>query len=279
MNELGHQPKPAWFRRNWVLVAAVLLTLGWAMVAYFMLSSSAPCRVDEKVVGFLECRSSNEVGDLLAGLFSPVAFVWLVAAVVMQSSELRAQREELCLTRREYELTRLEVEAQRKALESQVVEARRNVELIGEQTALFVKQQSAADMRLVDQTIDGFVEIIGDLFSRIAGNTILHTRLNNGGTGSVKLPERTTETYSHYIKKSVASFDTQVTKFIGYQGKQSVTKAFTTDLGDILDAMQEITKLREGASHPKRFQIDVLDFERMGRAFEKFKAIEKIPET
>jgi hypothetical protein len=45
----------------------------------------------------------NEVGDYLAGAFSPLAFLWLVVGYFMQSKELNFTREELKLTRLAYE--------------------------------------------------------------------------------------------------------------------------------------------------------------------------------
>ena len=41
----------------------------------------------------------NELGDFLAGFFTPLAFGWLVYGYLLQSRELRLQREELALTR------------------------------------------------------------------------------------------------------------------------------------------------------------------------------------
>ena len=41
----------------------------------------------------------NELGDFLAGLCTPLAFGWLVYGYLLQSKELRLQREELALTR------------------------------------------------------------------------------------------------------------------------------------------------------------------------------------
>ena len=41
----------------------------------------------------------NEFGDFLAGFFTPFAFGWLVYGYLLQSKELRLQREELELTR------------------------------------------------------------------------------------------------------------------------------------------------------------------------------------
>nr|WP_272211160.1 hypothetical protein [Marinicella sp. W31]MDC2877045.1 hypothetical protein [Marinicella sp. W31] len=74
-------------------------------------------------------------GDFLAGAFAPLAFVWLIAAVFIQSNELREQRAELKLTRREFELNR-------NVMESQAEEARRQAEYVGQQTA-YLKEQNA----------------------------------------------------------------------------------------------------------------------------------------
>lgn len=49
----------------------------------------------------LSTGSLNEVGDFLAGVFTPLAFSWLVYGYFQQSSELRLQREELALTRKQ----------------------------------------------------------------------------------------------------------------------------------------------------------------------------------
>ena len=43
----------------------------------------------------------NELGDFLAGFFTPLAFGWLVYGYLLQSRELRLQREELTLTRKQ----------------------------------------------------------------------------------------------------------------------------------------------------------------------------------
>lgn len=53
-----------------------------------------------------ESLELNEWGDFAAGAFSPIAFVWFIAAVIMQSFELRAQRQELAMTRQEFEQNR-----------------------------------------------------------------------------------------------------------------------------------------------------------------------------
>ena len=47
----------------------------------------------------LRAGNLNELGDFLAGFFTPLAFGWLVYGYLLQSKELRLQREELALTR------------------------------------------------------------------------------------------------------------------------------------------------------------------------------------
>ena len=49
---------------------------------------------------------ANELGDFLAGVFTPLAFLWLVIGYFMQSTELGLQRQELKHQREELALTR-----------------------------------------------------------------------------------------------------------------------------------------------------------------------------
>ncbi|YBV97394.1 hypothetical protein M1D80_11060 [Phyllobacteriaceae bacterium JZ32] len=82
----------------------------------------------------MEALDLNEQGDFLAGLFAPVAFLWLAAAVFIQAQELSAQRDEL-------KQTRLEVRQNREVAMAQADEARKTSEYIGKQTELLVEQQ------------------------------------------------------------------------------------------------------------------------------------------
>lgn len=50
---------------------------------------------EQKIEQFNSCRSLNEFGDYLAGSFAPLAFLWLMIAVFIQSRELREQRDAL----------------------------------------------------------------------------------------------------------------------------------------------------------------------------------------
>jgi hypothetical protein len=62
---------------------------------------------------------SNEIGDTLAGIFAPLAFIWIVVTVFLQSQELAEQRRELILTRDELRLSREALEKQVAASQAQ----------------------------------------------------------------------------------------------------------------------------------------------------------------
>lgn len=111
---------------NYVLIIsavwlAVALYLGW--------NAQAP----DGCSGTFSCLAANEWGDYLAGVFAPLAFFWLVAAVFVQSKELAEQREELRLTREEFKHNRA-------VMSAQADEARRQAEFIGLQTEILSRQ-------------------------------------------------------------------------------------------------------------------------------------------
>jgi hypothetical protein len=89
---------------------------------------------------FVGCLTPNEVGDLFAGAFAPIAFLWLVVAVIVQSQELASQRKELALTRREFELNRDVAQAQ--------------AHQIAEQTLLLRREREQAEQTAVDHEIN-----------------------------------------------------------------------------------------------------------------------------
>ena len=105
------------------MLIAVFLSIVYFGVLIFLLTRISACPPAYNATDFeitlapdwfyqkLHCRSFNELGDFLAGAFAPVAFLWLVAAVFIQSRELAAQRQELEFTRAEAQLMRVEVNA------------------------------------------------------------------------------------------------------------------------------------------------------------------------
>lgn len=72
------------------------ISLVWIAFAVFIACKSG--FVDFRCLGAngpKSCLSPNEWGDVLAGVFSPLAFGWFVFTALMQTRELQLQREEL----------------------------------------------------------------------------------------------------------------------------------------------------------------------------------------
>lgn len=129
-----------------ILTALFLGVFGWLLVSTAM---RAECPPGPWLLDRLGCLSPNELGDTFAGAFAPVAFVWLVAAVMLQRNELKAQRQELRETR--------------EVAEAQVVEARNNVAFMGEQTKLLRLREEVERNAQKDDELRAYIEALNDL--------------------------------------------------------------------------------------------------------------------
>lgn len=120
----------------------------------------------------------NEVGDFFAGLAGPLAFIWLVVAVIVQSRELAAQREELKLNRQELKLNRKEYQLNRKVLAEQGVEQKKQTEMLETQSEVTNK---AAMIEELNVRIKAFVINFADEFKKIK-------YMQNGTNNQMLLP-------------------------------------------------------------------------------------------
>ncbi|WP_421866347.1 hypothetical protein [Parvibaculum sp.] len=240
---------------NWMLVILGVFTFACAVGAvwYFIAAQ-------------IYLLKANEMGDFIAGVFAPLAFLWLIAAVFLQKSELIAQRKEL-------------KEARAVALQH-VEEARRNAAFIGEQTKILSDQRIQAVQDFADRQIDQCIMQIDSLFSRIANSTLVRYSLN--GTQTKVFPIRKNEGNSpaQYIMLSIANFDTAMKKHFPEERLSAlknqnaeVKKSFTAKLAAIASAIEEINKLANTASAPKRLQVASLEFDRFLGAYEVYKHV------
>ncbi|NSZ64631.1 hypothetical protein G6L16_021345 [Agrobacterium tumefaciens] len=78
--------KSVWNRINWLIVAFVV-TIAYITFIVWKVEFW-------KIWDFLSEPKLNEIGDFLAGVFSPLAFIWLVAAVLTQRQELTETRDQ-----------------------------------------------------------------------------------------------------------------------------------------------------------------------------------------
>ncbi|MBB3318840.1 MULTISPECIES: hypothetical protein [unclassified Rhizobium] len=102
--------------------------------------------------------SAADWGTFLSGVFAPIAFIWLVAAVWIQSQELAEQREEL-------RLTRLEFEENREVMRQQAEEAKKQAEFVGMQTSILKHQE---EDRVIAQMRGDFSELVRELAGLIS---------------------------------------------------------------------------------------------------------------
>ena len=110
--------------RNWPVIAGVIFS------AILMGAFGALYFVPDKTSEWFQ--NLGNLGQLVSGIFAPVAFVWVVVAVVLQSRELRLQREELMLTREELKNTREVFELQKEEMKRAADENREQTRIMSE---------------------------------------------------------------------------------------------------------------------------------------------------
>jgi hypothetical protein len=95
----------------------------------------------------------SEIGDALAGVFGSLAFLAAAIAVVMQSSELRAQRQEL-------KLTRDVLEEQKKATKEMAEAQQKQVELLIIQGEMIKTEREHRNQDAAKKVFDALIEAI-----------------------------------------------------------------------------------------------------------------------
>lgn len=180
---------------------AIWITVAWLVVLGSIVAASQPCPPEAMAaaifrVPYLSCRPLNEIGDFLAGVFAPLAFLWLVVTVLVQAQELREQRKEVRLSRKEFELNRLVAEETRKEIAAQAEASRTAARFLGAQTELL---KSEGERRKREEADGAFYAslrtTIRDAASRLSKSVVLtsnafgETRLGALGTNLPAEPE------------------------------------------------------------------------------------------
>ncbi|WP_457587225.1 hypothetical protein [Ensifer canadensis] len=126
--------KEAWKNMNWLRVAGIV-TLAYAVAVCFMLGWV-------EIWSFLTTTKSddlNRVGDFVAGMFAPVAVLWLTAAVLTQRQELQDSRDQFKTSQQE--VAKSQQEAREQFAKSQeVIDAQ--LQTISRQNALAAEQHN-----------------------------------------------------------------------------------------------------------------------------------------
>lgn len=81
--------------RNWLKYATIATGVYVFLVIFvFTYGMKTPAQSD-CFQGYFPCLEPLQIADVLAGFFAPLAFLWLVAAVLVQSEELKGQQQEI----------------------------------------------------------------------------------------------------------------------------------------------------------------------------------------
>lgn len=158
-----------WFKGylRWAIILTGIYALTILVIRVLPVISSVDCKSNTWWLMTGGCLTLNELGDFLAGAFAPVAFIWLVAAVLIQSQELKAQQSELREQRNELKLTRTSMDNSRKVMKAQADEAKAQTEFIGTQTAILQAEQVVRENNELRQEIDANIELfVGRLLNQ-----------------------------------------------------------------------------------------------------------------
>jgi hypothetical protein len=237
------------------LSIGVLLSIGWTILIVLYLSMSFVNDRNEVVSQFQIFRNSspNNFGDSLAGMFAPLAFLWLVVATFLQKEELVAQREELIQSR--------------KALELQAAELKSSVAQLTQQTEVFTNahkcEQLAAAQKSIDEQINDLATFCGHSFSNIyylvkhPGSNELVVRLcqNINAEDTMRLGEtemlKTAATKVQYFLNTINQLpaEAKVVRFVG----QTPLQRASARCAAILELAKNIEQ------SPVAWRVDTLD--------------------
>lgn len=110
-------------------------TIGLVLTVLYVLSVCYEIFIAGASGTVIESNGLNSLGDFLAGMFAPLAFLWLVVTVFLQ-------KQELALTRREMVETR-------EVMIEQAAEAKAQKEFIEQQTAIMKRQADLAEQTYI----------------------------------------------------------------------------------------------------------------------------------
>lgn len=236
-----------------IIVVSIALTVVWLCSLYALVGYSMQCL---EAIGTFEvwfsCRTTNEIGDFLAGAFAPLAFLWLVATVLIQSSSLSKQSEELELGREEQQLIRQELKLARIASEAQLEETRKSIQILDQQ----LEVERSARLRSVEDRNDIWVrKLISnalDLFEdRLSGKRLFSLEGTNvnvaSSSGAVKLEKRL-----HEMSQSIEGAKAKIASMSGSKRPKISRYEDWAELGDLL---KEICKTLPESSYAMKVTV------------------------
>ncbi|MGX5842798.1 hypothetical protein ACWGTI_18940 [Mesorhizobium sp. ArgA1] len=232
--------KPA-RRSGWVIFGAIVSISYLGGIVFVLISDNVEAALHLKQpVEF----TLNTLGDFLAGVCAPLAFLWLFVATMVQSQELALQREELSLTR-------LEFQQSREVAKQQAAEAKSQAAFIGAQTKII---QSGEIDKLIDVRIDGFMRMQWSLGAIIASTE--NSEVNKIVLG-VK-PDRelsyASEAFVSWADSAKRWEDKNYKIFYEFENQKEIA------IGDVTCQLQSISDNLDKASEQKKAELENAGF-------------------
>ncbi|RVH36392.1 hypothetical protein CN172_30920 [Sinorhizobium meliloti] len=244
-------------RINWLFVAFGLTLAYVVLLGGFLLPATLQC---EGAVWlwqkYLSCRPANELGDFLSGAFAPVAFLWLVAAVLIQAQELKAQREELTLTRQELADSRDVMKEQAEQARNQAIQAQRQADFIGEQTENLKRQAEDYYRERQDRIFDEALRALHKSVVLQLSNASFQVPTTEGTVigrfGDYRNMEP--EQAMHEMRGSLQNLDRSIAK-LRPREKLSLPSG---PISTLSDALEKLIEMRTGLSPSHQIKFDSL---------------------
>jgi hypothetical protein len=124
--------------RNWLMICAAGLSVTYFGAVFLIYKIFTKSPVGEVCAGGnFACLDPNAIGDILAGVFAPLAFLWLVVAVLLQSKALQNQQKELQNQQKEMDIHRQAADEQTKALKVQIDNMKKQTDVLERQLKTF----------------------------------------------------------------------------------------------------------------------------------------------
>ena len=251
-------PKPVIW--GWVLTGGVFL---FGVVIGFIPTCDSAGDCQSKFAAFWSAPP-NEIGDTLAGFAGALAFVWIIVTVMLQSKELKAQREEL-------RLTRSEMEEQRKATQDMA----RSMAI---QADVFEQEKRDRQMLRADEDL---AELLEDLFFAFRRNGITnlywytepenHETPWSGRAGTALVSGFTQVSFSddaliHWSRQ----LPEQVAILEGLLSEGSFVEVpdDKNSVQDLLDRIRKIHKIKANASVAMRVRLERIPLRKLELALQ-----------
>lgn len=138
----------------------VYLYAGWVLTLVWLTITISIWIFTRDATGFN--GTPNEIGDFIAGMFAPLAFVWIVVAALVQSQELRAQQFELQQNGKSLQMQAAELKNTVSEMKTQTEQLKRSTD--AQIRTVLASELNAARIRLCDALLIDSTKIEATFF-------------------------------------------------------------------------------------------------------------------